>query len=370
MFGLYVHIPFCRRRCAYCDFPSTSVWDEELLLRYVEAILRDLSQEKWRIKVPYTLYIGGGTPSILPPKLLDKLLGWLKVYLPLPVEWTIEANPESLSREKLKILSASGVNRLSLGVQSFHDLLLKILGRIHTGREAREKAALAREYFENLNLDLIFASPTQTLHTLEADLVDAISLKPAHISAYGLTLEQRTPLAEGVENGELVLPKEEEWLQMFELIPAVLEEAGFYRYEISNYAREGFYCHHNLNYWRNGEYLGIGASAVSHLNDTRLFREKDPVKYIELVEGGGSPVVEREVLTPVGKVGETIMMQLRTRKGFDWQEIEKKGGVKDKFEERIRELLSLGLLEEKDGRYRIPEKYFHISNHIMSMFID
>jgi oxygen-independent coproporphyrinogen-3 oxidase len=365
--GIYLHIPFCRKKCAYCDFPSTDLWREEDLALYLEALLKDLERSilPWK---KYTLYIGGGTPSLLPMHSLDKLLDTLHALLPNPAEFTFEANPESLNREKLEMLSQGGVTRLSLGVQSFKNNHLAILGRIHTAQEAKGKAELARRYFENFNLDLIFGIPGQDTRDLELDLETALELNPTHLSVYSLTLEEDTLLFEASKEGGMHLPREEQWLEMFNFIPAKLKDHGFQRYEISNFARPGWECRHNLVYWENGEYLGIGASAVSHLSGKRLSRAKDPMKYMEMVSKGISPVVETESLPPWQKALETAMVGLRTTRGVNPGPIEQRWKVENK---RLKKLLdnlkNQNLLEKKGERYCIPPHLFSISNEILAI---
>jgi len=370
MFGVYVHIPFCKSKCFYCSFPSIPSEDMNLFSRYVKALLKDLCTQMWCIKSPYTIYIGGGTPSIFSAKILEILLQGIRKYLKDPIEFSIEVNPESLDEDKLKLFYEYGVTRLSIGVQSFNDATLKTLGRIHTAKEAKDKILLAKKYFENINLDLIFAFPGQGVSEVESDVKEAISFEPTHISAYSLSVEEGTPLANKIKNKELSLPSEEEWDLMFELVAFLLKEAGFTRYEISNYAKAGYECIHNINYWKNGEYLGVGAASVSHINKIRIFKEPDPLKYIEKILSQKTAIVKEETLSFTQKAAETIIMQLRTREGFDLNEIEKEFKVGGYFKKRIDELLSEGLLEKVNNKYRIPEGYIKISNQIMSTFID
>jgi len=365
MKGIYLHIPFCKRKCAYCDFPSTGVWDQELLGLYVDALLVDLHVylPSWQ---GYTIYIGGGTPSILSLHLMKRLLFGIKELLPHPQEFTFEVNPESLTREKLELLQQAGVTRLSMGVQSFNDKHLKVLGRIHTAKEAMEKGEMSKVYFDNLNIDLIFGIPGQSLLDLEKDIDTALTLEPVHLSVYSLTLEGDTPLAHRVKRRELSMPYEEQWLRMFRLIPCKLGLHGFRQYEISNFSKPKRECLHNLIYWENGEYLGIGASAVSHLRGRRLFREREPKRYIEQVLNGKSPVVDEEGLSPWRKTLETAVVGLRTIRGIDPWAIEERWGVeKDRLVERLISLEGEGLLEREDNHWRIPEKLLPVANEIM-----
>lgn len=370
MKGIYLHIPFCKRKCAYCDFPSTEAWDRELLELYVEALLADLKRHlpPWQ---DYTIYVGGGTPSVLPLYLMERLLSGLKGLLPHPQEFTFEANPESLTRGKLELLREVGVTRLSMGVQSFNDRHLKVLGRIHTAKEAIEKAKMAERHFDNLNIDLIFGIPGQTFEDLEKDIDTALSLEPAHLSVYSLTLEGGTPLTQRVEKGKLSMPSEDRWLRMFRFIPRKLGLHGFRQYEISNFAKPKKECLHNLIYWENGEYLGIGASAVSHIKGCRLFRERDTRSYIEQVLNRKSPVVDEEHLSPWRKALETAVVGLRTIRGIDPWAIEGRWGVeRGRLMERITPLEEEGLLERRDNRWGIPEKLLPVANEIMARVLE
>jgi len=370
MKGIYIHIPFCKRKCAYCDFPSTGAWDQELLEVYVEALLADLNRHlpPWR---GYTIYVGGGTPSILPPPLIEGFLLSIRDLLPSPQEFTFEANPESITREKLELLHQGRVTRLSMGAQSFNDKHLRVLGRIHTAKEAREKGEMAREHFDNLSIDLIFGIPGQSPRDLEKDIDTALALEPAHLSAYSLTLEGDTPLVRRVERGELIMPSEDHWLEMFRLIPRKLGLHGFRQYEISNFTKPKRECLHNLIYWENGEYLGIGASAVSHLEGNRLFRERKPRRYVEQVLNGKSPVVDEEDLSPWRKTLETAIVGLRTTRGIDPKAIEDRWGAeKDRLAERLLCLGGEGLLERKDNRWRIPEELLPMANEIMARVLE
>ncbi|HOW97161.1 MAG TPA: radical SAM family heme chaperone HemW [Kiritimatiellia bacterium] len=265
--GLYIHVPFCARKCAYCDFYSVP-----LNAAAAEEYLRALDRECGGLPdgfAPETVFIGGGTPTVLPPAELARLLDLLarRVNLGRVTEWTCEANPVTLDAEKIRILRGAGVNRVSLGVQSFDDGVLKFLGRLHTAREAVEAFRLLRaEGFDNIGLDLMCAVPGGAI---ERDLERALALGPEHLSVYGLTFEDGTPLARRRDAGEVAELDEDEQLRQFRVVRETLKGAGFHHYEISNYARPGRECRHNLLYWGPGEYLGLGPAAHSHWGGQR-----------------------------------------------------------------------------------------------------
>ena len=273
--GLYIHIPFCRQKCFYCDFPSFA-GRERYEADYTDALCRELAvqgvlyREKWGS--PRTIYMGGGTPSLLPTGLLAKILQVIADVFGDAAEWefTVECNPGTVDAAKLRALRAGGVNRLSFGVQTFDDTLLKKIGRIHTGAQAREAMALARAAgFQNVSMDLIYGLPGESLAELERDLEAMVALEPEHISIYGLQLEEGTAFAKMQEMGRLALPDEDTVERMYDTMTSFLPAHGYARYEISNFAKPGFESRHNLSYWQDVPYLGVGAAAHSYLEGQR-----------------------------------------------------------------------------------------------------
>jgi oxygen-independent coproporphyrinogen-3 oxidase len=361
--SLYIHIPFCLRKCGYCDFVSIP-FDEALSERYVAALIREMRQ-RGRMKLK-TLYIGGGTPTVLSVEELNRLLKAINGnfdFLP-DAEKTIEANPATVDEAKLKTLIKGGVNRISIGAQSFDGPELKTLGRLHTARDAAEAVRLARRAgFENISLDLIYGIPGQTADSWQRTLSEAIALRPDHISAYELTLEKCTPLCEQVERGELCMPSEEEASAMSELCLRTLKEAGYLRYEVSNYALAGRQCLHNLNYWRRGEYIGLGAAAHSFMAEARWRNTEGILEYIESIEREELPEQDREPLATEQRRREFLLLGLRLHEGVLLEEAEKSYGLD--LMPAADELIEEGLLSVSGGRLGATDRGLSVLNELL-----
>lgn len=315
--ALYIHIPFCRRKCAYCDFYSVA-YDEGLASSYVDALLSQMRAVEGAVS---TIFIGGGTPTTLSAPLLKKLLRGTKKFIRKGLEFTVEANPESLTGEKLALFSDKGVNRLSIGIQSFDDAKLKRLGRIHDAGKAIESVMLSRKKgFDNLNIDLIFGAPDETLDDCSVELERAVKLPVPHISCYCLSYEKGSPLFNAREEGKITPADEESSAAMYSYAMEYFPGHGFQHYEISNFAKEGRYCRHNLTYWNNDEYIGLGASAVSYAGGVRKKHLPDVRKYIERVAAGRETIIFSERITGERKARETAAVKIRTAEGinFDW----------------------------------------------------
>ena len=331
--GLYVHIPWCARKCPYCDFNSHAARDDIPEARYLDALFRDLEQavpQVWGREVS-SIFIGGGTPSLFAPESIDRLLVGLRTLLrvsPL-AEITLEANPGTFEMARFRGFRQAGVNRLSLGVQSFNPVHLRALGRIHDDREALAAAEAALDLFEEVNLDLMYALPGQSLEQARRDLETAIGLGPTHLSAYHLTLEPNTPFAARPP----ALPDDDLAADMQAMAEEVLGAAGYQNYETSAFARAGHRCRHNLNYWTFGDYLGIGAGAHGKLSFQdrieRQARAKHPAAYMEalLSRGGEGAVADRRELTRADRVFEFMMNALRLNEGFDPRLFEARTGL-------------------------------------------
>jgi len=263
--SLYIHIPFCRRKCVYCGFYS-DIYDEAAASSYIDALT---GQIKGLAGGFSTIYIGGGTPTVLDRRLLEELLKSLKPILRNCFEFTVEANPESLDDDKIKLLLDYGVNRLSIGVQSLSDRKLKRLGRLHSSRKAEEAVRLAaKRGFDNLSLDMIFGVWDEGVESWKKELDGIVKLPAAHISCYELTYEKNTPLFSALRNKSIEPLDDEITARMYECAVDVLSLRGFKQYEVSNFAKEGYECRHNLNYWENNSYVGLGASAFSYNDGT------------------------------------------------------------------------------------------------------
>lgn len=318
-----------------------------------------------------TVFFGGGTPSLLSGEDLIFLLGEIrKMAQLLPnAEITVEANPGTVSKEKLKKLRSAGVNRLSLGAQAGEDRFLKILGRIHSVREIEESVEMARAAgFTDLNLDLIFGLPGQTAGEWERTLKWAVSMNPEHLSCYGLQVEEGTPLAALVKEGSLLLPDEEETETMYIMAVERLTANGWRQYEISNFARENHRCRHNLHYWRYHDYLGIGSSAHSFILGERRANEKDPHKYISRLQKGEEPVVSRELISRNQGMAEMIMLGFRLSEGPDPYDFHRRWGVslESVLEPAAGKMIKEGFLEYTQDRYRLTRRGMLVSNRVLS----
>ena len=357
--GVYVHIPFCRQKCFYCDFPSFAgrerYWED-----YTEALCREIAvrgsyyRQLWGR--PATIYLGGGTPSVLPAKLMQQLLVKLRqVFLSggEAEEFTVECNPGTVDEAYLVMLRELGVNRLSFGVQSFDDELLKRIGRIHSGQQAVDAVEMAKQAgFVNLSLDLMYGLPGQTLEQLQESVRQALALEPQHISIYGLQLEEGTAFYRMQELGKLTLPEEEATEAMYDYMTEFLPLQGYERYEISNFARPGFASRHNMSYWQDVPYLGLGAAAHSYLDGQRWAAFADLDRYIEAIAGNRVPMEPEEPATAVIAMEEFCFLALRTAKGISREKFWQKFGrnLDDLYGMVMRELLETNLLAD-DGRY-------------------
>ncbi len=317
--SLYIHIPFCRKRCSYCDFYSLA-YDKNLAAAYIEVLCRQIKALDGDF---LSLYIGGGTPSVLSLVNLKKLLASLASISRNVSEFTIEVNPESIDENRLKLFLDRGVNRISIGVQSFFDKKLKKLGRIHSSKQAKHAIRLAnKKGFKNVGIDLIFGVSDETLSDWMAELKQAVSLGISHISTYCLTYEKSTPLFLQVKK-KFIIPLEDKILaRMYKGAINYLSKNGFRHYEISNFAKRGFESQHNINYWQGSPYLGLGPSAVSFMGGTGK-REKNVsgvIEYIDKLNKGQSPVASCESLSGLRRAKELAAIKIRTKSGigFDW----------------------------------------------------
>jgi len=320
MAGVYVHIPFCASRCSYCDFYSTLSL-AGMGEQYVQAVLAEarLRRGELRGEPVRTLYLGGGTPSQLPLPLLGRLIRGLREAIDLTAvkEFTIEANPDDVTPAWCAAVPELGVNRVSMGVQSFEDDILRAIGRRHTAQQAKEAVANLRQVgINNISTDLIYGLPGQTVASWTASVAQAIALRPQHISAYGLTYEEGTPLWKQRERGEVTEIPEEQCLEMYRILVAGLQAAGYEHYEISNFALPGYHSRHNSSYWNDTPYLGLGAAAHSYDGSIRRYNPHDLQQYIDTVMAGAT-ACEQEELTRWERYDERVMLGLRTARGVD-----------------------------------------------------
>lgn len=315
--SLYIHIPFCARKCLYCDFYSVP-YDPSLAAVYIALVVRQVTESEGGFT---TAYIGGGTPSALDAALLTDLLGAVRRRCAGDAEVTVEANPESIDREKLAALRDEGATRLSIGVQSFDDRKLRQLGRIHDADRARAAVdAASAAGFRNIGIDLIYGVAGETLGAWEAEMASAVRLPITHLSCYSLTYERGTPLDALARQGK-VSPSGDDLLgAMYRRTIEYLPAQGFGHYEVSNFAKEGYRCRHNLAYWDNAPYRGIGASAVSYIDGVRMKHVADVAEYIRRALRGETTIASSEKLEPARRARETAAVKIRTAAGiqFDW----------------------------------------------------
>ncbi|MDO4582319.1 MAG: radical SAM family heme chaperone HemW [Bacillota bacterium] len=369
--SLYVHVPFCLRKCDYCDFISFPVGQyPQLFADYGRLLLAEL--ELWReqaeLSALQTLYIGGGTPSLLPPAQLAALIA----ALPPLDEISIEANPESVDAAKLRALRAAGCNRISFGVQSFDDGLLAAMGRGHSAAAAVAAVGLARQAgFANIGLDLIYGLPEQSLSQWRETLLNAMELRPQHISLYGLTLPADSPWGRRAAAGDLAVPDDDAQAEMLELAMRLLPDGGYRHYEIANFALDGYQSRHNQAYWRRENYLGLGCAAAScHLAE-RWSNFRDLPAYAAAVQGGELPLYEREQLHIDEVIAEAVFLGLRLREGINFDGFERRYGcrVERRYKKQLRRLHDLGLLELDEGGMRLSDHGVMLGNEAFREFV-
>lgn len=368
---IYIHIPFCKQKCSYCNFhfsTSLNFKDEMLAAMKKEIFLR---KDELQNKNLQSLYFGGGTPSILSVDEINSLIDEVLKHFSFDkdIEITLEANPDDLDKSFLKGLSNSYVNRLSIGTQSFFEEDLKLMNRAHNASEAEGSIKRAQDFgFENLSIDLIYGSPTSNLEIWKQNLKKTIALEVPHISSYALTVEPKTALENWISKGKVANPKEEEQNEEFYYLSDFLKDHGFDHYEVSNFAKPGFYSRHNSSYWKYKEYLGIGPSAHSYNgHDTRSWNVANNQQYIKKLN---SNIVakETEILSPEDQFNEMIMIGLRTIWGVDLESLNHKFSNKilDTFQNDIKSKVSNGILVVENNHLKIPEKHWFMADGIAS----
>ncbi|MBN2712031.1 MAG: radical SAM family heme chaperone HemW [Planctomycetes bacterium] len=371
--SLYIHIPFCLRRCSYCAFSSRAYSEREA--GWYLAALDDEMAPFYEDLAPPTIYLGGGTPTALPLWQFEQLLGMLlNVNRDTVDEFTMEANPGTLSMDKLKRMRRIGVNRVSIGVQSFSDEGLSVLGRIHNAKQAQGAVAIAGEAgFDNISIDLIFGWPGQTLEMWESDLKKALQLGVPHISCYGLTYESGTSITSLVDSGALERVSEDLEREMFDLTAEMLGAGGLPRYEISNFSVPGFECRHNINYWKGGEYVGFGASAHSCLADTRYANVDDCESYVRMLTDEGDARIFEETLDPERRARECAVIWLRLAEGIKADEFREHTGypLEELFVSELPGLTGQGLLEWTDGGgyLRLSDEAIPLADSVLSELV-
>jgi len=376
MFGLYLHIPFCARRCPYCDFAVHIGARESFVGKYIAALkLEILSRSKVHDgRKLSSIFFGGGTPTFLESEELADLLRLIEDNFPLApdAEITIEANPENLELQKLRTLKNAGFNRLSLGAQSLDDDALKFLGRVHRSDDVAKGVLCAREAgWENISLDLIYAVPNQSLVAWKRTLELSAQLPIEHVSCYSLTIEDDTAFGKRAAKGVLLPIVDDAQADQMQLAQETLEAAGFARYEISNYARPGKESKHNQNYWIGGDYLAFGCGAHGHLSGTRWWNERDAEKYVARMESENSARAGQEILSPRQRLDEIVMLGLRTREGFSMSEVSTRLGldVRSSLNGRLSDLIAQNWLEENGETVRLAARGFPLADAIAAKLL-
>lgn len=373
MTGLYIHVPICVSRCRYCDFYKMTPREWDNIDLYIECLDLEL-QRLPRDFAPDTVFIGGGTPTALEPENLTALFDAVKqrINLSSVVEFSIESNPGTLTPEKISVMKQGGVNRVSLGVQSFNDRALRLLGRIHSAGQAVEGFKRLRESgFQNINVDLIQSIPGMSRQDILEDARIVAGLEPEHISYYNLIYEPGTPMTRDRDEGRILPPGDDEEADNYYAVKALLEQSGYGHYEISNYCRPERECLHNLLYWQGGEYFGCGPSAHSHWDGARFGNIRDLKGYCDRLQRNERPFDELERLLPEEKARETLVMGLRLIKGVDLAAFEHFAGigVDELCGPTVESLIEEGLLERRENHLALTEGTLFVSNSVFSELV-
>jgi oxygen-independent coproporphyrinogen III oxidase len=367
--GIYIHIPFCVAKCVYCDFYSV-VDSPESQNRFVASLIREIeiqSESIWRKQEFDTIYFGGGTPSIFKPAQLGAVIESLKKSFNIVAgaEITIEINPETVEKSFFELIKYMGVNRISIGVQSCNDSELRMLGRIHNSQTALKAIdSVRRAGFDNFSIDLIFGIPGQSLESWRQTLDIAVKRNPAHISAYGLTIESGTPLETLINSGKLIVVDDDAQVDMYRLLLKMMAQNGLIRYEISNFARPGKESRHNLKYWRDCNYLGFGPAAHSYDGSTRCANVRNLVKYVNLLGQNQLPVDFCEQLSLEQKTMERLLMGIRQADGVELASV-----ISTIDEDSLESLCQDGLVLVANGKLLITEKGLPVSDKIIAQLI-
>lgn len=374
-FGLYIHIPFCVRKCPYCDF-NTFPLERGAVRKFLSAVKSELQLLAREFSPPLldTVFIGGGTPTVLSGAQLSELMECVaqSVGLAEGAEVTVEANPGSVTVNGLRAMVGSGVTRVSMGVQSFSDEMLQRIGRNHTVRDVYASyEAIRSAGIENVNFDLMYALPGQSVADWEHTLSQALSLQPEHFSCYSLIIEEGTPFAILHRRGELDVPEEDDEARMYELTVEAMAHAGYDHYEISNFARPGYRCRHNLLYWRNQQWLAAGPGAHACWKGVRFWNVPALDAYIEAIEGGRLPVEGSELRNLDDQMDETVMLALRLTEGLSLAEWTSRFGrdLSEVYGDTVARLTEWGMLETRAGRLRLTSRGRMIGNRVIAEFL-
>ncbi len=373
--GAYVHIPFCARKCGYCDFNAYSGYKDATKARYVDALCAEIAARAEPESALDSVFFGGGTPTQLAAPDLGRILNILRgsFALSASAEVTVEANPSDVDVDYLSALRAFGVNRLSFGAQSFDNRTLKLIDRNHDADDIRRAVAAARDAgFANWSMDLIFGLPRQSVRDWRSTLESALELKPPHLSVYGLTIEEHTPFHARIARGRLTVPGDDAQAAMLAYALARLPEAGLRRYEISNHSRAGHESVHNRIYWDNGDYFGFGAGAAGYRDHVRTVNVRRPSDYIRrIADSPSNPYEDRETLDPDARLGETIMLGLRRSEGIGLGTLSDRFGVDvgARFRREIETAVQTGWAERVGDALRLTDAGVPVANEVMALFV-
>ncbi|WP_347549531.1 radical SAM family heme chaperone HemW [Pseudalkalibacillus hwajinpoensis] len=375
--AVYLHIPFCDYICHYCDFNKVFMQGQPVD-DYLEHMNTEMKHtlERFPTNGIDTIFVGGGTPTALSEEQLERFLKDVQhqfgPYISDKIEFSMEANPGSVTPEKLRIMKANGVNRLSIGAQAFQDSLLTRLGRGHSVAEIREIVQMAQAAdFKNLSLDLMFGLPEQTVDQFDESITKALSLGITHVSSYSLQVERKTVFYNQWKKGQLPLPTEDAEADMYALLMRRLEAEGLKQYEISNFAKVGYESKHNITYWKNNEYYGIGAGAHSYIEGVRRANSGPLKQYMNRIDETGFPYMEENVLTKDERMEEEMFMGLRMREGISKETFERKFGqpVEAVFGEQLNKLINTGLLRDTGSHIALSEEGFFLGNEVFQEFL-
>lgn len=372
--GLYVHIPFCKKKCDYCDFASFAE-KENLINDYIESLLKEINFKRVKNKKIKTIYLGGGTPSYIEEEYIQEILQTIKenFIVEKNAEITIEVNPGTVTLKKLQTYKALGINRLSIGLQAAQNAILKEIGRIHTYEEFLKTYQDARKIFDNINVDLMLALPTQTIKDLQESLEKIVKLNPEHISVYSLILEEGTILYNKEASGKLKLPSEKTERQMYWNTKKYLEKNNYIHYEISNFARAGYESKHNVDCWNQKEYLGVGLGASSYINKKRFSNITNLNKYIENIQNNEfkKNIILEEEQDEISQMNEFILLGLRKIDGISKTEFydKFKVDVYEKFGEKFKKLEKLNLITCDNTKIKLTSKGLDLANIVWEEFI-
>lgn len=354
----YIHIPFCNNICSYCDFCKL-LYNKNFVKKYLDALEKEITNN-YKNEILDTIYVGGGTPSSLSVSELNKLFSIIKIFkLSKEYEFTFEVNIEDITEEKLEILKENKVNRLSIGIESFNNKYLKYLGRNYTSDIINEKVELAKKYFDNINVDLMYALKNESLNDLEEDIDKILKLDIKHISCYSLIIEKNTKLY--IDNTKYISDDLDS--DMYDLIDKKLENK-YHRYEVSNYSITSYESRHNLTYWKNNEYYGFGLGAAGYIDNIRYTNTRNLSKYIS-----GNYEKQEEVLTKEDKIKYEFILGLRLTNGINKYNFNKKYGININEIEVIKKLINKGLLIDDKINIYVPKKYFYVLNDILVNFV-